>query len=227
MKIGGLQQCSLIDYPGKIVAIVFTVGCNFRCPYCHNPELVNETCDEIDTEKIFAFLKTRIGRLDGVTITGGEPTMHEDLKFFIKKIKKMGFLVKLDTNGTNPNIVKELIEEKLIDYVAMDIKGPLNEYSKIVDRPVDIYKIKESIILLKKNLVSYEFRTTVVKALLSPEDIEQIGKDISGAKTYYFQKFVPTKILNPAFIKKTTYSDNEFKELKTIMEKYVTNCYIR
>ena len=138
MRIGGLQKSSLIDYPGKICAIVFTIGCNFRCPYCHNPELVDETAEELSQDEFFAFLEKRIGKLDAVTITGGEPTLHNDLVPFIIKIKELGFLVKLDSNGTHPDVLAQLISEKSVDYIAMDIKAPLQKYTQTVARPVDI-----------------------------------------------------------------------------------------
>jgi len=227
MRIGGLTRCSLIDFPGQMSAIIFTIGCNFRCPYCHNPELVDETVDIIPTEDVLTFLRTRIKQLDGVTITGGEPTMHDDLIPFIKEIKALGFKVKLDSNGTNPEMLEKIINEHLVDYLAMDIKAPFSDYASGVGRPVDIEKIKKSVRLIMSNTIPYEFRTTVVKALLSPEDIINISKDIKGAKKYYLQKFVSTKILNPGFIKKTTYTDEEFKEIQKNAQKYVTECYIR
>lgn len=227
MRIGGLQHCSLIDYPQKICAILFTIGCNFRCPYCHNPELVDETAEELTVESIYDFLKKRIGKLDAVTITGGEPTIHGDLIPFIETIKALGFLVKLDTNGTNPSVIRAVQEKKLVDYFAMDIKSPLGAYSATVGRPVDTNAITESITLLKNGGVPYEFRTTVVKSLLSMEDLHGIGEAIRGAKTYYLQKFVPTKTLNPAFIRKTTYTDAEFLDMQRIMQSYVAECFIR
>ncbi len=228
MRIGGLQKFSLIDYPGKISAIIFTIGCNFRCPFCHNPDLVDETIEnELDEEKFFEFLEKRKGSLDAVTITGGEPTMQDDLLPFIKKIKGMGFLVKLDSNGTNPQVLKKAIKEKLVDYIAMDIKSPLEKYGATVGRAVDLKKIKESIEIIKNSGLDYEFRTTVVKALLPKEDFPLIGKAIKGAKKYFLQKFVATRILNPQFIKKTTYSDEEFEEIRKTMLEYVKECNIR
>lgn len=227
MRLGGLQECSLIDYPGHICAIVFTIGCNFRCPYCHNPELVDETAEEISEEDFFKFLKKRKGRLDAVTITGGEPTMHDDLILFIKKIKELGFKVKLDSNGTKPSIIKQVQDEKLVDYIAMDIKAPLAKYEATIARPVDIKAMRESMDLLMSGDVPYEFRTTVIKSLLPPEDLEQIGKEIAGANNYYLQKFVSSKLLNPGFVRKTTYSDEEFEEFREMMLKYVENCEIR
>ncbi|QQR64485.1 anaerobic ribonucleoside-triphosphate reductase activating protein [Candidatus Kaiserbacteria bacterium] len=227
MKIGGLQKCSLIDYPGKISAIVFTIGCNFRCPYCHNPELVDETATEMTEEEIFSFLERRKNLLDAVTITGGEPTVHDDLIPFIERIRALGFLVKLDSNGTNPDMLKEVFARGLVDYIAMDIKSPLQKYSETVARPVDVGKIRESIALIMKSGVDYEFRTTVVKSLLSPEDILKIVGEIHGAKQYFLQKFVPTKTLNPAFIRKTTYTDAEFEDMRIMLSPYVEACAVR
>ncbi len=227
MRLGGLQKCSLIDFPGKITAILFTVGCNFRCPYCHNPELVDETSEIISVDNVFAFLTRRREILDAVTITGGEPTIQTDLVPFIRKVKEMGFLVKLDTNGTHPEVIELVQEEKLVDYIAMDIKAPLGRYASSVARPVDEVQIKKSIQLLIKGNIPYEFRTTVVKSLLAYDDLHEIGKTIKNAERYYLQKFVPTKPLNPAFVRKTTYTDTEFSEMQRFMETYVKLCGIR
>lgn len=227
MLLGGLQRSSLIDYPGKVCAIVFTIGCNFHCPYCHNPELVDETADPISEEEFFTFLEERKGLLDAVSITGGEPTLHDDLPEFIDRIKKMGFLVKLDSNGTRPEMLKQLIKNASVDYIAMDIKSPINKYTMTVARPVDTEKIQESIKLLKEGNIPYEFRTTVLKSMLSPENFDEIGELIRGAKIYYLQKFVPTKILNPNFLNKAVYTDEELEEIKETMEKYVSVCKIR
>ncbi len=227
MRLGGLQPCSLIDYPGYVTAIVFTIGCNFRCPYCHNPELVEGGVSEIPESEFFTFLKTRQGKLDAVTVTGGEPTEHSDLLEFLSQIKQLGFKVKLDSNGTRPEVIKQAQEQRLVDYLAMDIKAPLFRYESVTARPVDIEAIKESISLLKSGGVTYEFRTTVVKSLLSPIDLEQIGEDIAGAKQYFLQKFVPTKLLNPAFLRKATYTDVEFQQLQKMLSQYVEYCGVR
>lgn len=228
MIFGGLEKCTLIDYPGKVACMVYTIGCNFRCPYCHNPELVDETVETKITEReVLEFLSTRKGMLDGLVITGGEPTMHDDLLRFMKKVKKLGFLVKLDSNGTRPLILKEAIRKKLVDYIAMDIKSTLSKYSQTVARPVDAVAIRKSIQLIMKSNIEYEFRTTVIKALISPEDFHEIGREIHGARRYYLQKFVPTRILNPQFKKKVTYSDEEFRSFQKIMNTYVIHCGIR
>lgn len=229
MEFGGFTPSTLIDYPGKIAAMVYTIGCNFRCPYCHNPELVDETVTKIYPEaEILKFLKTRHGLLDGVVITGGEPTMHgADLLSFMSKVKDLGFLVKLDTNGTDPDFLSQAIERQLVDYVAMDIKSPLATYHETAGRPVNTNAIKKNIALLLTDIVDYEFRTTIIKVLLSPEDLEEIARTISGAKRYYLQKFIPTKILNPQFKRKVTYTDEDFFEFQAMAKKYVTYCGIR
>lgn len=227
MKIGGFEKSTLIDYPDKIACMIYTIGCNFHCPYCHNPELVNETAEEISLDSIMRFLRKRTKLLDGVVITGGEPTMHEDLPKVMYRIKKMGYLIKLDTNGTRPATIRNLIDRKLVDYIAMDIKSPLEKYSNTVARPVFSDTIKQSIKILMSSPIEYEFRTTVVKSLLSPEDMENIGKEIKGAKRYYLQKYNDRKILNPQFKNKVTYTDEEFKKFKKKLLKYVKICEIR
>jgi pyruvate formate lyase activating enzyme len=227
MKIGGLEKTTLIDYPGKVACMIYTIGCNFRCPYCHNPELVDETAEIIDTETIFNFLKERKPLLDGVVITGGEPTMHDDLLEFMKRIKDLGYLIKLDSNGTRPEMISKAISMNLVDYIAMDMKSPLEKYSQQVARPVNTEAIKESIRIIMRSFVDYEFRTTVVKSLLSQEDIVSIAQSIRGAKKYYLQRFIPAKILNPQLLRKATYSIEEFENLKNIVSPYVHYCGIR
>ena len=228
MIFGGFEKCTLIDYPSKTACMVYTIGCNFRCPYCHNPELVDETVTEtISEEEVLAFLDTRKGLLDGVVITGGEPTIHSDLTSFIEKVKEKGFLVKLDSNGTSPQVLKDLVGKKLVDYIAMDIKAPLSRYSSVVSRPVDIDAIQESIDFLRTASVEYEFRTTVVKSLLSEADMLAIGEEIKGAKRYFLQAFIPTKILNPQLRKKVSYSSDELEALRQKVQPYVSYCAIR
>jgi pyruvate formate lyase activating enzyme len=229
MEFGGLEKFTLIDYPGKVACMVYTVGCNFRCPYCHNPELVNETVENLIPDgDVLDFLSQRKGILDGIVITGGEPTMHgQNLLDFISKVKNLGFKVKLDSNGTNPEFLTRVIDDNLIDYIAMDIKSPLSKYSQTVARAVNIDSIKKSIEILIKSNIDYEFRTTVVKSLINISDFEEIGNEIKGAKKYFIQKFIPTKILNPQFIKKVSYSDEELLEIQKIMSKYVKYCAIR
>lgn len=229
MKFGGLNKFTLIDYPGKTAVLVYTIGCNFRCPYCHNPELVNETVEnEIDEKEVLDFLEKRKGVIDGLVITGGEPTIHgDDLFNFMKKVKTLGFLVKLDSNGTNPSFLEKVISEGVVDYIAMDIKSPLMTYHKVANMPVDVAAIRKSITILKARKVDYEFRTTVIKILCSKEDLHKIFKEIRGAHKYFLQKFVPNNILNPQFLKKTTYSDEEFEEFQKVASQYVDYCGVR
>lgn len=224
--IGGLQKSSLIDFPNKISAVIFTQGCNFRCPYCHNPELIGKGEKERG-KRIIEFLQTRIGKLDGVVITGGEPTLHAQLPEFIKQIKGMGFAVKLDTNGTNPEMLQKLIDEKLIDYAAMDIKAPIDKYSDAVCANVDTENIIKSIEILKNADISYEFRTTVVKSQLSRADFEKIGALLQGAQKYYLQRFLPTKTLDESFLTQETYSDEEFTPIVDLLKKYIKSVVLR
>ena len=228
MKIGGVQKVSLVDYPGKTCAAIFTIGCNMRCGYCHNPELVlpERYVDAIPEEEVLAFLATRVGKLQGLTISGGEPTIHEDLPDFIRKVKKMGFLIKLDTNGTNPAMLVELYKEKLLDYVAMDIKYVPERYKEVMARPVDADVIRQSIKLIKESGVDCEFRTTVVKSQISFDDFDEIGRLLQGAPRFALQKFRPARTLNPQFRHETTYSDEEFEQLKIKMERYVDVCVV-
>lgn len=216
MIIGGLQKTSLLDFPEKIAAIVFTMGCNFRCGYCHNPELIN---GEAKIEEVFEFLKTRQGKLDGVVITGGEPCLQKDLPEFIKQVKELGFAVKLDTNGSFPEMLEKVLPD--LDYVAMDIKAPLEKYSQIVNVDVDTSKILKSIEVLKNGGVDYEFRTTVVKSQLSFEDFEKIGQLIQGVPRYYLQRFEASKILDKSLENEKTYSTEEFERIIDILKSYV------
>ena len=229
MKIGGLQKVSLIDYPGKISAIIFTQGCNFRCPYCHNPELVEQKLYQpcLSEKDILKFLTTRRGKLDAVTLTGGEPTLHEDLIPFIQKIRNLGFAVKLDSNGSQPDVLASMIQKKLLDFIALDVKAPIEKYQSVVQAPVDIDTIRESIQLALKAKIQHEFRTTVVASLLTQKDILAIVREISGAKRYALQKFQPARTLNKKYIQEKTYSDEEFLKIKKQLEKDVPLIIIR
>lgn len=222
MLIGGLQKTSLLDFPDKISAIVFTAGCNFRCGYCHNPELINSIAPVKD---VFEFLKTRVGKLDGVVITGGEPCIQKDLPEFIKEIKSLGFVVKLDTNGYNPEMLLKVLPD--LDYIAMDIKAPLEKYTLITDWHGNIENIRKSIDIIMKSGIDYEFRTTVVASQLSLEDFEKIGKLICGAERYYLQKFVPSKVLDTSFYSEKTYSNEKFNEIIKVLKKYIDRVELR
>ncbi len=190
MKISGLQKLSLVDYDEHMAATIFTAGCNFACPFCHNSSLVIGNTDSIDEKEIFAYLEKRKNILDSVVISGGEPTLHPDLPLFIKKIKDMGYLVKLDTNGTNLDMVKYLVENHLIDYIAMDIKNCLEKYSAITGKDINKIQIMDTIKYIMSCGIDYEFRTTIVSEYHSINDFDIIGQMIPNAQKYYLQKFV-------------------------------------
>lgn len=228
--IGGIQRTSLLDYPDKISAIVFTQGCNFRCGYCHNPNLLSSKSenDIYNLDVFFDFLKKRQGKLDGVVITGGESTLQEDLEAFIIKIKEMGFLVKLDTNGYRPEVIENLISKNLIDYIAMDIKGPLDKYDLITNRNIDKTKIVKSINLILNSNIDYEFRTTVLPIQIEIEDFIKISELIKGAKKYYLQKFVvQSEIYDNKLKTVENYTDENFAKIKEILIKNIDFVDIR
>ena len=227
MIIGGLQKITLIDYPGKIACIVFTAGCNMNCHYCYNPEL-RDFSPKMDEEDFFAFLDSRLDQLDAVTVTGGEPTVQRDLFEFIQKIKDRGYLVKLDTQGTNPLMVEKLIKAKLVDYIAMDIKAPLERYREVANCFVDEIAIRKSIDLLMSSAPDYEFRTTIVREQLDIEDMKKIGELVKGAKRHYSQKFTPTDNLNDkTFANHEGPKDIEMEEIRKIMSGYVNQAFTR
>ena len=213
MKIFGLDKFSLLDYPGKISSIIFLSGCNMNCSYCYNSDLIRSSESNYTEEEVFDFLKSRVGKIDGVVITGGEPTINDDLIEFIKKIKKLGFLIKLDTNGSNPEMLKELINNNILDYVAMDIKNSLNKYKSVVNVNLDINNIIESINIIKSSDIDHEFRTTVYN-IHEENDLIEIAKLVSPSK-YFLQEFMKTdKVLN-----KFLFSKNDEE-----LEKYVITC---
>ncbi len=240
MIIGGLEKLSLLDYPDHLAAIVFIQGCNFRCHFCYNPMLVlpqlgkdveikkEKGFSPLSTEDLFLFLKERFGRLEGVVVTGGEPTIHPDLPEFIKKIKDIGYLVKLDTNGTNPEMLAGLIETKLIDYIAMDMKAPFAKYSKTVNVNLDWDNIEKSVKIIMKSGLPYEFRTTVVPGLLEKEDFHEMGKIIQKADKWYLQAFKSdTDLVNQEYFGKKAYTSKEMEEFAAIGREYVKVCEVR
>jgi len=192
MRIGGFQKFSLIDYPGKISCIIFTQGCNFRCFYCHNPELVYPHLFEtpLAEEEIVDFLKRRKKQLEAIVISGGEPTIQEDLVPFLKMVKTLGYAVKLDTNGSNPLVIRELVKRKLVDYIAMDIKAPLKKYQDLVKVKVNLSRIKESIEIIENSSVEYEFRTTYIPSFLTSKDLLEILSLIKNKSRFTVQEFV-------------------------------------
>ncbi len=191
MIIGGLQRCSFSDYPGRTAAVVFTQGCNFRCPFCHNGPLLAVTgAARYEEREIFDFLKLRRGRLSGVVVSGGEPTEHKDLPQFSARLKALGFKVKLDTNGSRPEMIKLLLKEGLVDYFAMDIKAPLNKYDTLCGVRVDTEAIRQSIALIAAGGVAHHFRTTYVKSLLTESDLLKLGALVPSESKYITQPFV-------------------------------------
>jgi len=251
MQICGLQKVTLIDFPGRIAATVFLCGCNLRCPWCYTKELVLPKMvklqPKISEKSFFNFLKTRQGLLAGIVICGGEPTIHKDLPNFVKKIKELGYLIKLDTNGSNPEMLKKLIRggtksiakrdplssltsfpqsgSSLIDYVAMDVKLPKERYQKILG--IDAKKIEKSIKILKNSGINHEFRTTVVPTILDKEDIVKIAKWLSPAKKYYLQNFRPEKTIDPKFEKLRPYPDEDISEMQKAAAPFFEICEIR
>lgn len=224
MIIGGMVKNSFVDFPHKIACVVFTVGCNFNCWYCHNSHLVDKNHKtKIAEAQVFEFLKQRKDFLDGVVVSGGEPTLQYDLIDFISKVKEMGYLVKLDTNGSNYKILKYLIDNNLVDYVAMDIKAPLDDYHKIIGVDTDIEQIKSSINLLLQNKVDYEFRTTYSPDL-NANDIEEICKTINGAKNYSIQKY---RVVEYNKVNMMPRSREEHLLAQEIARKYVHNVVLK
>ncbi|HHO77356.1 MAG TPA: anaerobic ribonucleoside-triphosphate reductase activating protein [Deltaproteobacteria bacterium] len=229
MNIGHLQRFSLIDYPGKISAIVFTQGCNFRCGYCHNPELVNPRLFSAPVvhDEVFAFLDKRRGKLDAVVITGGEPTMHKDLPEFAEAIKDMGYLVKLDTNGTNPELLGRMISSGTIDYIAMDIKAPIEKYEEVVNVRMNKEALMVSMNMIMDSDVDYEFRTTLVQHLFAPGDVIMIAEQIRGARQYVLQRFVPSKHVDADFIMAEAFSDEIIEDLRLKITPLVERLIVR
>ncbi len=235
MIIGGLQKLTLIDYPGKIACTVFLQGCNYRCPFCYNPELVSREEIKkhlpIPEKDFFQFLKQGLlpnnnsSRLEGVSVGGGEPTINQDLPKFCQKIKKLGYNLKIDTNGSNPDMLKDLIDRKLVDYIAMDVKAPPKKYCRVIGlKDCSNYyllsRIEESINILKQGKVDYEFQTTVTPTLLKKEDILKIVHWIAPAKKYVLQNFESEKTVDPKFEKIKPYPKDFLFSLQKIISPF-------
>jgi pyruvate formate lyase activating enzyme len=232
MNIGGLLKNSLIDYPGKLSCGIFLSGCNFDCPYCHNPDLVKGCfmCSaEYDAGDVYRFIQDRIGFLDGVVISGGEPTLQEDLFDLCRHIKNMGFPVKLDTNGSRPRVIKRLIDEGLVDYIAMDLKTDPKWYSTYIKADCDEAALLSSIEIIMESAIAYEFRTTCVKPIVTAAIIENISRLIKGASLYALQRFHKSRMLHPDFFKEINYeyTDAEMMHLKAVAEPWVERCIVR
>lgn len=227
MTVNGFQKMTLLDFPGKVACTIFLGGCNMRCPFCHNAGLVlGDGTATFSGEEIISYLEKRKGILDGVCITGGEPTLRRDLPEFIREIKNLGYTVKLDTNGTNPALLKSLILDGLVDYVAMDIKNCFEKYPQTVGVDnFDITPIKESIDFLLSGAVDFEFRTTVVKQLHTVEDIERIAKEISPAKKYFIQNFVDSGNLIGQGL--CAHDEQTLKEMLAAAQKQIPGAALR
>ncbi|MFH1779993.1 MAG: anaerobic ribonucleoside-triphosphate reductase activating protein [Candidatus Micrarchaeota archaeon] len=231
MLIKAIQPLSLLDYPGKLSTIFFLYGCNFNCPYCHNPELVSPKLRDarrtIPLHEAMAFLEKRKHLLDGVVVTGGEPCLNPDLPELLSEIKKRGFLVKLDSNGSMPEMLELLVEKKLVDYIAMDVKAPLEKYGEVTRIKINTEKIKQSIDFIKKSGLPHEFRTTVVPSLLNEGDLIKIGELIQGADAYYLQQFRSDVTLDPDYANKEAYAMKFFNKMKEKLSPYAKKIGVR
>ena len=238
MKIRGLNKLTLLDYPGHMACLIFTGACNYRCPFCHNASLVLNPNSQpaISEEEIFAFLQSRKGILEGVCISGGEPTLQADLPEFIRKIRTMGFHVKLDTNGSRPGILKALLKEGLLDYVSMDIKNALKKYLSTIGIPESVSgfnnlitdSVRQSAELLMQSSIPYEFRTTVVKELHNEEDLLSIGKWLNGANAYYLQSFRDSETLVGASLGQFhAYEPEQMRAFRDMLKPYFETVEVR
>lgn len=227
MKIGGIQKTSLIDYPNKVCAVFFVAGCNFRCPYCYSPELVFNKTKSINEKWINNFLKERKNYLDAILLSGGEITIQHDIIDFVKRTKQYGYLVGIETNGSRPDVLKELIDNKLINFIAMDIKSDLETYEKAAGVKLDKEKIKKSVELIKNSSIDYEFRTTVVPGLFNEETAIKIGVWLKGSKRYVLQQFRNEKeMINKSFKEKKPYKIDKLKKFKKVLEPYIEDVKI-
>jgi len=228
MKIGGFQKTSLLDYPDRISAIVWTSGCNFRCPFCYNKNLALGTAELFPQDEILSFLSKRKALLEGVVISGGEPLLHDDLIDFIKRIKDLRLLVKIDTNGAFPERLSELLEQQLVDYVAMDVKAPKKKYPELTGVDIDLSKIEASIDLLKTKAPAYEFKTTFIPGLLTKGDIIEIAQWLKGADTYFLQQFkIKTPLLSPTLETIKPYPREYLVETLKEIQPFFKRCKVR
>jgi pyruvate formate lyase activating enzyme len=228
MRIGGLQPLSLLDYPDHLSAIVWTTGCPFRCPYCYNRDMVLGSGPLIPVEDVLGLLRERRGRLEALVVSGGEPLLQEDLGFFLRRVKDLGFLVKVDTNGMFPERLGGLLSEGLVDYVAMDVKAPAEKYSKVVGVDVPIDLIERSVQVVRECAPAYEFRTTVVPGLLSLDDVVGIGRWLEGARCYFLQQFKPLHpLVDGSLEKRAPYPRAVLEEMVTAVRPLVQRCELR
>ncbi len=230
MRLKGWVRTSLIEYPAHIATVLFCGGCNFRCPACHNAHLVlrPEEVPDLAPEEVWAFLSRRAGLVDGVVITGGEPTLQDDLIPFLHKVREQGVDIKLDTNGYRPNVLTALLERELVDYVAMDVKAPVEKYHVLAGRDdLDIALLEHSIALLRESGLPYEFRTTIVPGLLDEDDVEEIARWIAGAAHYVLQQFRPLNTLDPTFEMISPYSVERLRAMARRASRWVTHTSVR
>lgn len=233
MLISGIQQFTMLDFPEKTACIIFTPGCNFRCGYCHNPEFVlpekiREMSDSfIPEDAVFSFLEQRRGLLDGVVVTGGEPTLMGDLPVFLRRIKDMGFLVKLDTNGNNPLMLRELLRERLLDYIAMDIKTSLARYKSLVGNRAKIHFLQESIYMIQQSGIDHEFRSTLIKEIHTDDVLLEMIELLCGAGKLYLQSFRPETTLVPAFATYHPFSSQEMNDIADRFREIVQEVVVR
>ena len=230
MRVKGLQKTTLIDFPGLIACTAFTPGCNFKCGFCYNAGIVfdDKSIQDIPEKEFFEFLEKRKKVLEGVVVSGGEPTMQKDLPEFLARVKSLGFKAKLDTNGSNPEMLKEILEKRLADYVAMDIKGTFENYERICGVKVELEKIKQSIELLKSSKIDYEFRTTLHPKLQEKQDIEKIGEAVKGAKLIVLQQFSAVEgLIDEKLAEERLFSREDFEEFGKILEKSVKKVEFR
>jgi len=228
MKIGGLQKTSLQDYPKEVSSIIWTISCNFSCPFCYNKDLVSGNIENIPEDEILSFLEKRKKLVDGLVISGGEPFLQKDLKDFCKKVKKLGYKIKIDTNGTFPDKLKELIDEKLVDYIAMDVKAPKSKYDSLSGVKADIKKIEKSIEIIKKSGIDYEFKTTFAPGLLGKKDMVDIAKWLKDAKKFYLQQFKNDfPLVSSKFQDVEPYSKDELIETLNAIKPYFEICEVR
>jgi pyruvate formate lyase activating enzyme len=232
MQIGGLEKNSLIDFPGKLSSVIFFSGCNFDCPYCHNPALAagcRSRSDMLNFEEVCCFLETRRGFLDGVVISGGEPTLQVDIMDVCRRIKQLGYAVKLDTNGSRPGVLQGLMDAELVDYIAMNLKTDPLLYTSYIKPDCDPDPIFTSIQSIMESGIDYEFRTTCVKPIVTRETIEKISRCIQNARLYVLQRFRNRDVLHPEFFSdcECEYCDEELMQLKALADDWVQKCILR
>jgi len=230
MIIKGFQKLTLVDYPKKLAALIFLPFCNFKCGYCYNTPLWEDdfSIPDITEEEVLEFMKSRVDKLDALAITGGEPLLHKDLPEFVRKVKDLGFLVKIDTNGTNPVMLKKLIDERLVDYVAMDVKAPLYKYEKVVGVKADTEAIQKSIQILKESSIDYEFRTTVLPCLQSKADLLEIAGLLKGSKKLALQQFTAFEgVKDKKLCNEEKYNKDDLEEIKKEVEPFFDEVVIR